>query len=74
VPPEALLGPFGVVLAAAGAVVILWREHMKADERERKIAERALAGWEAQTNATNRLAEALEQRSRDDAERRRRSD
>ncbi len=62
-PPE-LLGPAGVAVAALIAVAALWREHIKSDQRERDLSNRALTGWEAQTVATNRLAEALEQKSR----------
>lgn len=72
-PPE-LLGPLGLTAAAVLTVAALWREHLKQDERERDHGDRALAGWEAQTTATNRLAEAIEQQSREHAERRRRGD
>lgn len=72
--PEALVGPFALTLAAVAAVVALWRDHLRADADDRAQRDRALMGWEAQTGATNRLADALEQQARDHAERRRRSD
>jgi maltose-binding protein MalE len=72
-PPE-LLGPAGLAVGALIAVAALWREHTKSDQRERDLTNRALTGWEAQTAATNRLAEAVEEQAREHADRRRRGD
>lgn len=71
-PPE-LFGPFGVAVGAVAIAVALWREHLKADERERQNGDRALAGWEAQTGATKDLAAEMrewraERRGRDQSD------
>lgn len=72
--PEEIVGPFALTIAAVVAVAALWHDHLRADNDDRAQRDRALAGWEAQTGATNRLADALEQQARDHAERRRRDD
>jgi hypothetical protein len=71
---EQILGPFALTIAAVLAVAALWRDHLRADNDDRAMRDRALGGWEAQTSATNRLADALEQQARDHAERRRITD
>ena len=58
-PPE-LLGPLGLTVALAFAVVALWRDHTRADADDRVQRDTAIAGWKAQTDATNRVADALE--------------
>jgi hypothetical protein len=60
VPPE-LLGPLGLTFALILAVGFLVRDH-------------ALDGWRAQTEATDRLASAIETRNREDEARKRRTD
>lgn len=59
--PEALLGPFALLVAALIAVGVLWREDRRvyrervADLREAR--DKALAGWQAQTDANETLVE-----------------
>ena len=79
-PPE-ILGPFGALVAALIAVGVLWRNHERNDRDVIAQRDRAMAGWEAQTKATNdvtlatnKLAEAVERRAKRDAEVRRASD
>lgn len=72
-PPE-LFGPAGLLVALLVAVAALWRDHLRADAEDRKQRDNALAGWAAQTEATNRLATAIEQQSREQSERHRRAD
>ena len=59
-PPE-LLGPLGLTVALGFAVAALWRSHERADADVRAQRDVAIAGWKAQTDATNRLADAIEQ-------------
>ena len=58
-PPE-LLGPTGLLVALAFAVAALWRDHVRADADDRSQRDVAIAGWKAQTDATDRVADALE--------------
>jgi hypothetical protein len=73
VPPE-ILGPFGALVALGIAVAALWRSHERSDHDVMAQRDRAFAGWEAQTTATNRLADAIETRERDLANRTRRGE
>jgi hypothetical protein len=44
VPPEAVIGGLiSIISVLSGAVVLLWRNHLAADERERKRADEANA-------------------------------
>lgn len=72
-PPE-VLGPVGLTIGLLVALSVLWREHVRSDEDDRKQRDIALEGWRAQTEATKRLADAIEKRNRADAERRRAGD
>jgi len=79
-PPE-LLGPLGLTvgaLLAVGAlgrvIQVLWREHLKADQDDRDQRDTSQSLAKAAIDAYTRLADAWEQRNRDDAERRRRND
>lgn len=88
IPPDLLdrlLGPDGVAVLGIIAAVWLfreWRLSMKReiDSRDVRIADLqkerdlALEGWRAQTAATNRVADTLEEDHRDRSERRRLSD
>jgi hypothetical protein len=58
-PPE-LLGPYGLVVALLIASAALWRSHVRSDEDVRTQRDVAITGWRAQTDATNRLADLLE--------------
>jgi hypothetical protein len=78
---EQLLGPAGALVAVifgviglARVVMVLWAEHLKADADDRTQRDAAIDGWKAQTDATNRLAAAIEARSVDDADRHRKAD
>lgn len=80
-PAPELLGPTGLTIGAIlaiGALVrviqLLWREHLAADADDRIQRDTAIVGWREQTSATNRLAEAIEERNRDDSARQRRAD
>jgi hypothetical protein len=86
--PSDLYGPFGalvilglVVTGLSKVVQALWADHKRADAADRERADRALAGWEAETQlnlaiagSTNRLAAAVEKRNQADAKRVRASD
>lgn len=79
-PPE-LLGPTGLLIALLLAVAALWRDHLRADADDRAQRDQAIAGWQAQTAATDRVAdatialsEAIRARAQDDAARHRQED
>lgn len=74
IPPDALLGPGALLIATLIAVAVLWREHQRADERERKLTDTALEGWKGATAVAERTAQAVEDLSRDRATRRRLAD
>ena len=82
-------GPWAVVifigaLAAISftrAILILWHEHLKADQDDRdqrnlaqELLKEALAGNRLNASATADMAEAWDARNRADAERHRRAD
>ena len=73
IPPE-LFGPLGLTIAALGAVLVLWRDHMRADVDDRAQRDRALGIAETAVAGTARMADAWEARNREDAQRRRVSD
>lgn len=73
IPPD-LYGPFGLLIALALAVAALWRDHVRADADDRAQRDIAVVGWRSQTDATTRLADAIEQQARDAASRRRQDD
>ena len=58
--PAEIYGPAGLLVAALAAVVALWRSHERSDTDVRTQRDVAIAGWKAQTDATNRLADAIE--------------
>jgi hypothetical protein len=79
-PPD-LYGPEGALVALVAGVIILvriamilWKDHLRADEDDRAQRDAALAGWKAQVDATKELSEAIKTRAADDAQRSRRSD
>lgn len=86
-PPE-LLGPTGALVAAlfgitalARAIVVLWKEHLKADQDDRDQRDKALAllsssldGNKANAEANRLMAAAWDQRNRNDVARKRRED
>lgn len=53
-------GTAGLILALAFAVKALWDSHRKTDDDIITEKRDALAGWKAQTDATNRLADLIE--------------
>lgn len=80
VPPE-LLGPVGAlvlaILVLGGLVkvlLMLWHEHLKADEDDRAQRDRALAIVADLVPAVKAMAAAWEARNKADAARRRRGD
>lgn len=73
-PSPELLGPLALTVAALYVIRELWREHLAADADDRAQRDTAIIGWRDQTAATNRLADAIEQRNRDDVTRQRRGD
>lgn len=72
--PDALLGPLALVVGALIAVGVLWKSHTESDADVRKSRDAAIAGWQAQTTATDRLANAIEIRNRRDAKSKRQGD
>ena len=80
-PPE-ILGPTGLLVAALLAIAflvrvilsVLWPEHLRADADDRAQRDTAIAGWTSATSGLARLAEAWEQRNREDAIRHRADD
>ena len=79
--PEQLAGPTGAIIAliavlgiAARVIQVLWSDHLRADADDRTQRDTAIAGWREQTAATNRLAEAIEQRNARDARAKRSQD
>ena len=73
-PPDGLLGPYALLIAAVGAVAVLWRDHLRADKDDRDQRDLALANWARQTDATRDLTAAIEAKDRQDATRRRAGD
>jgi hypothetical protein len=78
---EQLLGPAGALVAVIFGVVglarvvqVLWKDHLRADSEDRTERDRNYDGWITQTRANEKLADAWEQRNRDEAARRRLSD
>ena len=75
--PDALdriLGPAGVVVVLLYIAWILWRDHLRSDEEDRKQRDRALALTEALIPAVDRLTSAVLADIEDRAKRRRESD
>ena len=72
--PDALLGPLALLVGALIAVGVLWKSHVDSDNDVRKQRDEALAGWRAQTTATDRLANAIEVRTRREARTKRQDD
>jgi hypothetical protein len=74
VPPEALLGPFALLVAAVAAVGVLWREHLKADadDRAQRDAFAALLDKSLDNNAASLVA--WNRRNELEASRQRRGD
>lgn len=60
IPPD-LLGPLGLTVALAIAVYALWRDHVRSDADVLATRDTALAGWRAQTEATERVADGQEE-------------
>lgn len=56
-PPE-LLGPAGALVGAVAIIVILWRDHQRADQDDRTQRDQAFAIAHAQVEATNRVADS----------------
>ena len=73
-PTGALIGAVAGLVALARVIQILWREHLKADADDREQRDVAHALAKAAVAAYDRLADAWEQRNRDEAARQRRDD
>jgi hypothetical protein len=76
--PETLLGPLGLTIGAlfgivglARVIVVLWRSHLEADERDRRQRDIAQALAEKAIDGMGELADAWRERDVHDAERRR---
>lgn len=69
-----LLGPTGVAVVALIAVGALWREHQRADADDRAQRDQATAIAKDAVAGLARMADAWEQRNREDASRRRLGD
>jgi hypothetical protein len=72
-PPE-LLGPFALTVALTFAVVLLWRDHLRADADDRAQRDRALELLPSILQALRDLTDAQKAANIDAAERHRRSD
>ena len=72
--PAELYGPAGLLVALVLATAALWRDHVRADADVRTQRDTAIVGWQAQTTATNRLADSIEERERGLAQRTRQGD
>ena len=55
--PVTTYGPWAVLSGVIGA---LWKLHLDADSRDRDRLETALAGWSAQREANDKLADLIE--------------
>lgn len=51
-----LLGPYALLVGALIAVVLLWRDHLRADADDRAQRDEAFGIAHAQVEATNRVA------------------
>jgi hypothetical protein len=71
--PE-IFGPQGLLIAALSVIVVLWRDHLRADQDDRNQRDKALGIAESAVAGTSRMADAWEARNREDAQRRRQSD
>lgn len=69
-----VLGPLGALVGAVASVIVLWREHVKADADDRAQRDQATAIAKEAVAGLARLADAWEQRNREDANRRRLGD
>lgn len=67
--PDALLGPYALLVAALFAVIYLMRLVGTFITDLRAQRDLALAGWREQTAATNAVATAVEARNRSEEER-----
>ena len=79
--PSEVFGPAGALVLSiaviAGLVklaMILWKEHLKADQDDRDQRDRAIGLLEQLVPSVNRMADAWEARNKADAARRRRND
>lgn len=72
-PPE-LFGPQALLVAALAVVAVLWRDHLRADQDDRAQRDRAQGIAEQAVGGLARMADAWEQRNREDASRRRQDD
>lgn len=61
-------------LTAARMLLVLWREHLKADQDDRDQRDRAIAIVETLVPAIKQMANAWDARNKADAARRRRGD
>lgn len=64
--PDTVFGPFGALVLLVAAVTALgkviqalWKEHLRADEDDRTQRDVAIAGWQAQTDATKELTASI---------------
>lgn len=62
--PEAVLGPYGLLVAALIAIGVLWRDHQAADRARNTQLDVALSGWRDQTDATRELTAELQESNR----------
>jgi hypothetical protein len=79
--PETLLGPLGLTIGAlfgivglARVIVVLWRDHLRADQDDRDQRDRAQSLANKAIEGMGELADAWRERDAYDAQRQRRSD
>lgn len=73
IPPE-VFGPQGLLVAALAVIVVLWRDHLRADTDDRAQRDKAHGIAEQAVAGLARMADAWEQRNREDAGRHRSDD
>jgi len=73
-PSGALIGAFLAVVALVRVVIVLWRDHLEADRRDREQRDAAQALASKAIDGMGELADAWRERDAFDAERKRRTD
>lgn len=73
-PTGALIGAVAGIVALARVVVVLWKAHLEADDRDRRQRDQAQSLAEKAIEGMGELADAWRERDAFDAARKRRDD